>query len=502
MSTIASVSEVVQQLHGLGALGYDDKDRTWFLPFPTGVDPAVWDGPVVLDTSAFRRYLARTFRGIVPSEKACKKYIEAASAAAWSGAIVRTVPWSSWNKATQTLTCAIGPAVVLYVTGTGTTAQHNGAGGVVYELPEDFQPIDYMDLAAAFRPHDHTMPRLRSAILDDMPPPDPAGVSTHRDQQLLIMAWWIGTFIADACQGRPMLMLTGGKGCGKTVTARLLGQAYFGDGFEVAASVGGGRAVKDLMAGIAHQPVYIADDQNNVKRDIVDALCQVATGSRISLSTLHETLKLSTFKARASLVITSNRPAWALRDDLLERMLPIMLTKPAPSTVTMNHRGERVHAQRVGIWADTLVALQHALSSTYEPTRYATRFDSWEWWIRRVMDNAGWAAEIDAALDRLPQQRVAMACWADPFAAALHQAALGMKDNPRALSASDLFDLVMLHMGAGVPEEPADRPSARFRSPLALGKFLGTVTVQGSAVIDVTRGPDVGGAGTWIITPK
>lgn len=522
-------SAVVASVRNHGDLVIDDQQRSWFiphLPADTAPDPDQWPAPLLINSPMFTGWLATKFPMLPSSPKLRREYVDAIAGAAFGG---RTLPALGWSAlvpahmtATRTLAYCVHPSWVLLIS---PPAQH-GAPPVVRpvrngidfiaEPPGRFAPILWADLKQhwprGIMP-DGTgtepgyMPSLYRAVVGSLPPPvdteSPDAPAVHDAQQCYVLAWWMGLFIGPLTpQGRPMLSLVGEPGCGKTVTASLLGRAFYGEDFAVGGGVGGGRAVKDLVAYLVYKPVAIADDQNDLPPEIVDTLCRIATGANVELAAMHQTLELASFKAQASVALTANRPAWALRDDLLERMLPVLLGKPEESDVTEDDRVQVVVHARTRIFAETLCAVAQAMRSERR-WHSSTRFQSWELWIRRCAQAGGWLPHIDQALRMVKAQRVRLACWADPWVYVLWSIAYAMKDDPRNLTASEIYDTFVARFAGVVTEDRETRPSTRaMNNPMSIGRFLERVERQGSAAVLVKRGPLRNGIATWCLYPK
>ncbi len=502
MAARPPVDEVVRAVSAVGTLAHDQDGGTWWIPAVEDEDnPASWRPPIRVRGASFRRVLAALYPGqIPPVAKITRPFAEACEAAAFAGPAVQAAAWSTWDPALGVLTVAISASTLVAISASGVRPLRNGVHGVILDLPTGFQPIRWDQIVSGWSATGERMQAMRDAVTGDLPPPAAHAACTDDDHAVIIAAWWLGIFAQPIAKGRPLLALVGPPGCGKTVTARLLGLLYYGADFEVAGGVGGSRGVKDLVAGIAYRPVAVADDQNDVPRAMVDTLCRIATGSRVELATMRETLDLSVFEARASVAITANRPEWALRNDLLDRMTPLLLGAPPPSTLTEQDRNDRAVSYRAAVFAETFRALQAALSSG-AAFRCRTRFQAWETLVRRAATAGGWGDALDAALSRRALQAVRMAVAADPFAEALYSVAVADSRAPRFYSAGDLYDRVMQQLGAIVLE--GDRPSASaFRSPRALTRFLGEIERKGSSVVDLVAGPRHHGAVTWGVLPR
>lgn len=516
MSGKVNVGTIISSLKRSGTLAYDDKGDAWWLPWPAECDPYAddvdqWAQPVAVKSDLFKRIISHALNGTHIPAKVAKEIQEAATDEAYrgKGPVLYRAEWCMYDHGSRTLRIAISHSHIIVISPEGHSTERNGVGYVL-TLPRRFDPLPYAEVISWMHPDAAKLNALRSCLTDDLPAPMLANfLSPHGneawnadEQAAIIRAWWLGLFIEPAVQGRPILGLIGQKGSGKTVTARLLGRLFYGRDFDVSGGVGGSRVVKDLVATIVHNPVSVADDQNDVPREVVDTLCRIATGSELTLSTMHETLGMSHFHARGAIAITSNRPAWALRDDLMDRMLPVCLSSPEQSLMTEMDRSYRVLQWRAAVWGETLYALYYAITSDIGWAR-CTRFESWENCVRHVAEAGNWHDVLHSALRKAKAQSVAVSCWADQFVSAIFRVAIDAQRDSRYFTAAELYDAITMRMGGKISANDADRPSTQaLRNPMSLGKFLARIGEQGSTVVDVIRGPDVNGCATWAVQPK
>jgi hypothetical protein len=494
---------IVQQIREKGRIVSGSDGHIYFLPCITQQTPDDWPIPLAIHQPAFARELCRICR-LSAAKRAIREAVSAVEAAC-EDHVVQVKPWT-WPEHDQTgNVCAINYAVnaryYVKVTADSMTFHPTVGDSMIAVPPTKFQQIRAKDLANAMQGAERHQPRILRALLSRTPQSGAVKASTPA-QRVLLLAWWSGLFFDAIAPGRPILGIVGGKGSGKTATARMLGLLFYGTDYEVSGGVGGSRVFKDMVAAMKERPLHIADDQNDMPPEIIDAMCRAATGQEIELAAFHETLSLVSFRVRSSLVITSNRPGWALRDDLLDRMIPIHFAKNPPGGPDESERNAIVNAARTGIFAESLLAVQGALSvQNHDHTK--TRFSDWERWVRRSASAAGWLYPLDMALGRLAGARVSLACWSDELVNALYSIADELRDRPAWFTAAQLFDAVSLRMGGVVSVEESTRPSARMlSSPASLSKFLALISRQGSAAVDIERSGTAANVVLWQITPK
>jgi hypothetical protein len=476
--------------------------ETYFNPS----EPDEWTPPIAVRSDEFRRMMQARFNKLTKRAAKTKDVLDACEDAAFGGRRKAAVQWSRHTG--PALQVSISKRHAVEIDAQGVRCLRNGADAV-FTMPPDFVPLRWADVVAAWTPDGYTLPALHAAMLDHLPPSVNTDITTTEDHAAIIAAFWLGTICESMMKGRPLLAILGGFGSGKTVTARILGKLYFGQEFDVEGGTGGSRAVKDLLASINSAPLAVRDDMNREPVEIVDTICRLATGSRVTLSTLHETLEVSKFTARGAIVVTAHTPSWALRPDLLSRMLIVRIDKaPAPEIgrhLTETERYDRACELRTRVWADTFHAIHRAMQVH---TRWvtSTRFEDWETLARRAAEAGGWHMALHSALSKMPWQRVNVAQYTDPWLATILVVASEMADPTNAdkwYSAAEMYDLIAMRMGGCVSQDAEHRPSASaFRSQRTLGQWLGQIERDGAAVCDVERGPLRAGVATWRLRPK
>lgn len=291
-----------------------------------------------------------------------------------------------------------------------------------------FRPVDSDAVLAAWGQLDSVnLPYFTRALLGSLPPSQEIALDPQ-EQQSVVLAWWLGAFLGDVAVARPILALVGPPACGKTVTGRQLGTAFYGSSYDVSGVAAGSRAEKDVAASLVERALVVRDDINNAPRGIMDLLCSAATGQKFDLSAFHETLALVSYRPRAILALTAHTPKWALREDVLSRLLVLRLALPPKSTVTERDRKEAALANRPGLWAETLMLLYYAVVASDDRFGVVSRFPDWEMAVRRGLRAVGREDALVNALRKMEVVRVRVASAAEPLLDALATFASGSND--------------------------------------------------------------------------
>lgn len=474
-----------------------DDSRKYFLPSSSPI-------PLRLGTRAYQAEIRR-MTGLKPRARGTKAFFdELEDYAQLNGERVRVRHCTALDEDGPLLRVNLGGGKVAVVKRNGLDFAGPYSPGLLFVDEDDFEPVDADALLAWWRSDNlRTLPALHQALLDDLPPPAPSGLS-DAEQRAVALAWLVGVFMGEIARARPALALTGDPGCAKTARARLLGLAFYGRDYDVSTTAGAGRALKDLAAALAHRCLVIRDDMQHADTATMDLICCACTGGMFELATYYETLESNRYPMRAALAITAHTPTWALREDVLSRFLVMRFDKPPRTTLTLKARSNTVASRRVGIWAELLWLLWWGLFSEERPEPI-TRFEDWEIFVRRTFAACGYLSALDSALRKMPWMRIEMATRTEPALRALYLLACANAQDPEKkdhwYTAAEIHDAVAESMGIRDSRYGVES-STLVRNPVALGKFLAKLEREGSAVVTVERGGSRENKAIWRIRVK
>ncbi len=414
---------------------------------------------------------------------------------------------AAFNRKRRELRVNLGGGSVCFINPTELRIEGAHSEGLLFSDEQRFKPIPPDSFLTAWNRVDLAeLPCFTEAVLGNLPPSQD-DLLLPAEQQAVVLAWWLGAFLEDEAKARPILALLGPPACGKTVTGRLLGTAFYGPSYDVSGGAAAGRADKDIAASLVERTMVVRDDINSAPHGIMDLLCSAATGQRFDLSTFHETLATSSYDPRAILAITAHAPKWALRSDVLSRLLVLRFGTPPKSTVTEQDRRRAVLANRVGLWAETTGLLYQGLVASDARFEVVSRFPDWEMIVRRALRAAGREDALVSALRKMERSRVRVAADAEPLLDALasfaeaRQTRMGQLHRDLWWTATDLHRALAHHMGF-TSYEDVGHPRAMLRSPASLGRFLSKLANEASAVVHVDRKRGNNNAWLYRIRPK
>lgn len=152
---------------------------------------------------------------------------------------------------------------------------------------------------------------------------------------LALKVWIISTFFTELCPTRPILVLLGEKGSGKTTTLRLILKFIFG----LAEEVSGVPDKPDgFTAAAASSHIMMIDNLDEFVPWMRDKIARLATGAKDELRKLYTTIEVLRIVYRCWLALTSRSPLTLRRDDIADRLVIF----PVKRIEDINNHGEEV----------------------------------------------------------------------------------------------------------------------------------------------------------------
>ena len=302
------------------------------------------------------------------------------------GAVTETFLFARW--AGGKLYIDKGNQEVFRLDGRVTEIVSNGTDGILFE-DSGVEPIAISEQIEGSP--------LRALLVDGLNTKEVA----FKD---LLVAYIYGLFFESLQPTKPLLLMNGVKGSGKTSALRAKKKALFGEHADV--SRGFTKSEGDAIAAITHNHFLIADNVDGMVPWLGDLIASISTGTEISLRTLYKTNDLSTYKPRCFVGITSRDPVSFKRDDLTDRLFMIDLER-RKEFIAESELHRRIQVQRGDIWCELLSNLNKIIARINDnglPTTSNHRLADWARLVT-VIGEVLELPQVQEGLDLLAQTR-------------------------------------------------------------------------------------------------
>jgi len=196
---------------------------------------------------------------------------------------------------------------------------------------------------------------------------------------LVLRIWMLSIFFTELCPTRPILVLIGEKGSGKSMTLRLFLRLFFGPSGEV-------RGIPDkpdgftAMASASH--LLVIDNLDDMVPWMRDKLARLSTGAIDEYRRLYTSNEVGRIFYRCWLAFTARTPDTLKRDDIADRLILL----PTKRIEDRKRKAERYFLKEVEkirnqCWGDILSTLNQIVASIREgklKTSSLARMGDWE----------------------------------------------------------------------------------------------------------------------------
>ena len=262
-----------------------------------------------LDTESWEAFL-HTLTGVNPGASVFVQLAAAAKTAAILNAEnVPVMKFAHYDDESQILRVSRFDGVVYVLDGTNILTEANGAGPVVfYDFPS-WRPYSVEETNYDYLAHIGNLPSWRASP----------------DLYSWVFQVWIQTlFFTELCPTRPIIVLLGEKGSGKSMALRLLQKLLFGP----FADISGIPDKPDAFAVAAsHYHLYALDNMDTLEPWMRDKLARISTGATDEYRKLYTSKELGIIRYRTWLAITARTPDTLRRDDLADRIVILPLQR-------------------------------------------------------------------------------------------------------------------------------------------------------------------------------
>lgn len=262
-----------------------------------------------LDTERWEAFL-HTLTGINPAMSAFGLIASAVKTAASNHAeTIPVVKFAHYDRETQVLRVSRFDGMVYALDGETIQTETNGEGpALFYDFPT-WKPYQLDGDAHNYLEEIAQIPFWKED-------PDLYG--------WIFQVWVRSLFFTELCPTRPILVILGEKGSGKSMALRLLMKLLFGQ----YADVSGVPEKPDALTVAAHYyHLYVMDNMDTLEPWMRDKLARISTGATDEYRKLFTSKEMGVVHYRTWLAITARTPDTLRRDDLADRVIILPLKR-------------------------------------------------------------------------------------------------------------------------------------------------------------------------------
>ncbi len=202
----------------------------------------------------------------------------------------------------------------------------NGTDGVMF-LTSKYDPLNVdLSLKDELFSLDIKNSYLRKYVIDTVNFDDEDSRLSIEDRKALLWLYYYSIFFTSKTifRNKPILLLYGEKGSGKTLLIQFIGKLLFGEMWDMEIPSENNQEAIDVA--VTHRSFLGLDNVDNRIRWIEDWLCSVATGRTITKRKLFTTNDEEIFKVNSFVAVTARTPKFR-RDDVADRLIILKLKR-------------------------------------------------------------------------------------------------------------------------------------------------------------------------------
>lgn len=202
---------------------------------------------------------------------------------------------------------------IFKITENSVTTIENGDEGVLFEELNDYTSFKLVDF-------DKGKNYLSEYLIKNLSlETDEYNINVFK----LVEIWFYSLFFESIMPTKPIFVLIGEKGSGKTSFLRRAGQILMGEKFDVTSI---SSDYKNLTTLVTNNYFVVIDNLDSPTTQINDALARISTGQVIKIRDYYTTNQQVDFEAKCFVALTSRKPHFT-RDDVADRLLCVFLRR-------------------------------------------------------------------------------------------------------------------------------------------------------------------------------
>lgn len=277
-----------------------------------------------LDTDAWHAFL-HVLSGVNPGAAAFKVLAAVVKTKTLNeGEEVEVVRLAHWDRVTQTLRVSRFDGTVYVLDGQQIREEANGAGPVVFE---DMTLWQRYECQASGRGQAQGLARTAPVSAPGDLGNWQNAASGPEMYGWAFQVWLLTLFFTELTPTKPLLLMLGEKGSGKSMLLRLTLRLLFGRWMQIS-------GVPDkpdaFTVAAAHYHLYVIDNGDEAMGShdwLRDKLARITTGAMDEYRKLYTSKELGVIRYRCWLAMTARTPDILRRDDLADRLLIFPLAR-------------------------------------------------------------------------------------------------------------------------------------------------------------------------------
>ena len=349
------VSVLLRDLQERGSFYYDGGDAYVLLQETKSLIPISLDGH-----SEWRSLLHRY--GINATETLFKyvseslyEYIKA------NGERTDVYNVAFFNKSTFTLYLSNHANQMYRITRDEIDLVDNGTDGVLFQYYKAYEPFELLETPSKTSLIHAYL--LESVNFTDASEDD---ALTADEKRVVLLIWILATFFESVLPTKPLLLMDGIKGSGKTFALRKFGRVVYGRDFDV---TGTPEKQETFDLDVARSSFLVLDNADSYASWLEDRLAALATGAKYTRRVLYSTAEMMDLRPKCFVALTSRTPKFR-RDDVADRLIVLKLERRA--TFSSEHKMlAELHEHRDAIMTEIVSLLQYVVKSLQN-------YDDWD----------------------------------------------------------------------------------------------------------------------------
>jgi hypothetical protein len=370
-----------------------------------------------------------------------------------------------YDPKTERLYVSRFDGTVYRLDGQTMTRVSNGTDGIFFWDNPDWQPYERV----AGR---HKEGRLEELIVQSANFCN-SGDLTERDQQWVFCVWCLAQFFGSLQPTKPLLLICGEKGGGKTLCLRKWLKFLFGTSADVTALE---RSKQDgFVAAVCSSSIAVFDNVDEQIRWLPDHLAQLATGIKFQRRKYYTTNDAVEFQPQCFVALTSRTPKFIDgRDDVLDRTL-VLHTSRREQFAPESDQLASIAANRNVLWSELLRRLNavvaHLRNDRIAAAQIGFRMADFARFAMAVASVGGQTEMARSVLEKLDSTRADVLLSDEPIAICLEQWLANPQNPGREVNSADLNTELRRLAWTAVETWP-------YRSARALGQRLSHITTD------------------------